>query len=685
MISPVWITGPVSSGKTTRLVAQFQTWMQADGRSLGLPSARKQGVRSILIVADTSDNRTRLVNQIIGSSPIPGPVQATTPLGFFESELRLFWPLLVESLGLEARFPLRLRPETEQILAAKLWQPHLEADEIALEGVPRERLVRRMLDLLQLAALSGTATEGIPAVLQLGWADLPDGPWEALGEALVQWRDWCLARGLLTYGILSELYWRHLLPNPVYRQHLTRRFWGILADDVDNYPAIARDWFTVLLNQGAIAAFTYNPQGGLRRGLGADPESLAQLSQGAEIIELKAPVIPCLGPELGLTVLEVLERPLVELPAAIQSLRAGSRAQLLRQTAEVILEAIGTAQVQPQEIAILGPGVDAIARYSLTNILGAAGIAVHTLNDQQPLNSFAIVRALLTLLALVHPGCGRLLDPDQVAELLVVLTQAQIDPVRAGLLADHCFAPHPDHPQLLPITVLPRWDRLGYAAATAYETLRSWLSERQQSQQLPPIAVLDQAIQTFLWPQNLTADQLATLRALTETAQHFWQVETYLTPAGQPPPSSVVCQFIQLLRRGAITANPLPVNSDLGPPPAVTLATTFQYRMARLRHRWHFWLDVSSPLWQDGGAVVLWGAPYFWQASSPRAPVTSSTLLPHLLLDLLNRVEERIYLCHSDLAVSGQEQVGPLLPLVDAASTADSQMSLGPAPGIKVH
>lgn len=679
MISPVWITGPASSGKTTRLVQQFQTWIRADGSLVWAQRA----ARSILIVADTSDNRTRLVNQIVGSSPILGPFEATTPLAFFESELRLFWPLLVESLGLKARLPLRLRPETEQVLAVKLWQPRLETGEIALEGLPRERLVRRMLDLLQLAALSGTATEAIPAVLQLGWPDLPaDGPWEALGEALVQWRDWCLGRGLLTYGILSELYWRHLLPNPVYRQHLAQRFSGILADDVDNYPAIARDWFTVLLDQGAVAAFTYNPQGGLRRGLGADPDYLAQLSEGAEIVTLQAPVVPCLGPQLGLTVIEVLERPLVELPAAFRSLQAGSRAQQLRQTAEVILEAIATDQVQPQEIAILGPGVDAIARYSLTNILGAAGIAIHTLNDQQPLNSFAIVRALLTLLALIYPGCGRLLDPNQVAELLVVLSQAQIDPVRAGLLADHCFAPHPDHPQLLPMTVLPRWDRLGYAAATAYETLRSWLNDRQQSQRLLPIAALDQAIQTFLWPQNLTADQLVTLRALTETAQHFWEVETALATSGQPP-SSVVGQFIQLLRRGVITADPLPVNPSLGPQAAVTLATTFQYRMARLRHRWHFWLDASSPLWQDGGAVVLWGAPYFWQASSPEALATPSTL-PQLLLDLLNRVEERIYLCHSDLAVSGQEQVGPLLPLVDAASTVGSP-EVGPAAGIRVH
>jgi hypothetical protein len=29
-------------------------------------------------------------------------------------------------------------------------------------------------------------------------------------------------------------------------------------------------------------------------------------------------------------------------------------------------------------------------------------------------------------------------------------------------------------------------------------------------------------------------------------------------------------------------------------------------------------------------------------------------------------VSDKLYLCHSDLAVNGQEQIGPLLPLVHA-------------------
>jgi hypothetical protein len=37
------------------------------------------------------------------------------------------------------------------------------------------------------------------------------------------------------------------------------------------------------------------------------------------------------------------------------------------------------------------------------------------------------------------------------------------------------------------------------------------------------------------------------------------------------------------------------------------------------------------------------------------------------LQDLLGRSTERICLCYSDLATNGQEQMGPLLALVNAA------------------
>lgn len=701
----LWISGPVRSGKTTRLVNQYQTWIQT-GRGDDTAARRVrvlQTAQSVLVFAANAGNRIDLETRITAAIAGQYPVNSTTPLGFFQDEVVLFWPLLIQELKLKAQFPLRLRSENEQELATRLWQPELEASEF-----PAPRLVRQALDLLQIAAFSGTPLENIPEVVQTGFAEqeAPAISWALLGKLLARWRDWCLERGLLTYGIISELYWQYLLPNPTYRQQLRRRYRAVIADDVDNYPAIARDLFDLLLDQGAVGAFTYNPEGGIRLGLGADPQYLSGLRDRATV-EVAQPIVPCLGQTLGYPVEELLTNPALSLPGAIQSIQTVSRAELLRQTAATIIQAVQSGQAAPQDIAVIGPGLDAIARYTLIEILTQQEIAVESLNDQRPLTSSPMIRALLTLLALVYPGLGQLVNRDDVAEMLVVLSMqfpagagaagrtskfAAIDPVRAGLLADHCFDPHPEHPHLLSATAFPRWDRLGYQAKTAYEEILEWLAAQrsQQEQRLIPsvISILDRAIQHFLWPRNLSYDQLAALRELLETAQHYWEIEPRLHP--QPnrttaigvSASATVSSFIRLLRRGTITANPFPVRA-IGRRQAVTLATTFQYRSVRQAHRWHFWLDTGSSLWHGGGAVVLLGAPFFLKHWSGEAWTTDAEMsadqeqLRRLLLDLLSRVTDRVYLCHSDLSVSGQEQAGPLLPLVDASTPLSEVMKEG--------
>ena len=121
-----WISGGTRSGKTRRLVEQFGTLAQA----LTDPESELPP-QPMLVFAATGDNRITLAEQLanqMGQSqsdllPTPYPFDSTTPLGFFQDEVILFYPLLVEQLGIPARFPLRLRPETEQELATRLWQP----------------------------------------------------------------------------------------------------------------------------------------------------------------------------------------------------------------------------------------------------------------------------------------------------------------------------------------------------------------------------------------------------------------------------------------------------------------------------------------------------------------------------------------------------------------------------------
>ncbi|QKQ77043.1 recombinase family protein [Nostoc sp. TCL240-02] len=718
----VWIVGTSRTGKTARLVEQFCSWVQPEKQHIELfytnKQARKKGERipeflylkqtepGVLVLAANDDNRRELGDIIVTSTLGKYPVRAKTPLGFFQDEVILFWPLLINSLNLKAQFPVRLRPETEQELATKLWRSQLDEEILRVAGVNESRLVRRILDLLQLAAYSGVHCENIAQILTKGLGENTTTleP-EFLASLLIDWRNWCLERGLLTYGIITELYSQYLLSDRNYQQHLTKRYQAVLADDVDDYPSVARLLFELLLNRGAIGAFSYNPDGAVRLGLGADPKYLEGLAKRCRVEILNEPPPESLG-EQAKQMVELVTEPmvLVSLPEIVHSIQTTSRAQLLRQTAEVIADAIQSQQVQAEEVAIIAPGLDAIARYTLVEILVKQNIQVESLNDQRPLISSPVIRALLTMLALVYPGLGRLVERDAVAEMLVVLSRKQqapenstdamnrvtdIDPVRAGLIADYCFVPHPDRPNLLPVSAFERWDRIGYAATTAYNEILEWLEQQRSQQELrlipSPISLLDRAIQRFLWNgSNLPYEQLAALRELLETAQHYWEIDTRLRQIApvETTPQTTIIEFIQLLRRGTITANPYPVRPIGGARKAVTLATIFQYRSSRRSHRWHFWLDAGSPLWAKGGAATLFGAPFFlqdrlgepWTAEDEK--LAEEERLRRILTDLLSRVSERVYLCHSDLAVNGQEQLGPLLPLVNACVTVISEATV---------
>ena len=694
-----WITGATRSGKTQQLI-EFAAQIAA------------KPPQPLLIFAANGDNRMTLASRLVDALSDRVATLTATPTGFIEDEVVLFWPLLVQQLGLRAQFPLKLRPENEQVLATQLWQPRLDSGALAVEGWREARMVRRTLDFLQLASQGSVPLEEISERLKVGMPGMlaPAALWETVGAALSEWYQWCLDRGLLTYGVMSTLYWRYLLPNAQYQQKLLARFRGVLADDLDEYPAIAAPLFRCFLEAQRPCLFTYNPMGKVRLGLGADPDALLPLAAHCEQIDLLGAAADSLG-ALGDRFTQWVEDPLAipEMPDTVSVLQATSRGQMLRLVAEAIARAIESGQAKPDEIAVIGPGLDAIGRYSLIEILNGRGIAIESLNDQRPLVTSPMVRSLLSLLGLIYPGLGRLVDRDAVAEMLVVMSQnlaslsmqttegasaalpwfdlVAIDPVRAELLADNCFVPDIEHPHLLPAKTFARWDRLGHQTVSAYERILRWIeTQKQQLAQrmtTSPVLAIDRIIQDFLWRGNhLPSDQIATLRELMETAQYFWEVEERLRLVDGPQRSehlSAVGRFIQLLQKGTVSANPYPVKPLAPDRQGVTLSTIYQYRLQRLHHPWQFWLDAGSPLWVTGRQEIF-GAPIFLQGwrqqmmSLVETEANNDAYLNRTLHDLLGRATQRVVLCHSELALTGQEQTGPLLPLVGAAQPVEDSL-----------
>ena len=742
-----WIEGAPQSGKTQRLietiVEQAEAWSH-----LGLPQLSPrvptplqvpQSAPPLLVLAANGDNRSVLGDRLGQALGGRHPVEVTTPLGFFEREVLLFWPQIAAARSLTTAFPLRLQSETELELARQLWASALgEGGALQQPGVAIDRQVRRILDLLQLATAAGIDLEQIADRLDRGLPDYLSCPALAIQTAARAWFNRTQEHGFITYGTILGLYRQHLLTHAPYCQQLVERFSGIYADDIDEYPAMSRGVFEVFAQAERLGTLTFNADQfevegqtiieslSIRRGINADPDALWALrSQVAPEYCETLTHAAGLSADLRESIFTVVYQPFEfkRLPPRIANLATVSRSQLLRRTAETIANLVQSGQVAAQEIAVIAPGLDAVSRYALTTILAGRGIPARTLNVQRPLSGSPRVRALLTLLSLVY-RLGDRLERDVIAEMLTMLSPQRqpsdsidlppigtdlagvaqfapdIDPVRAGMIADICYVPDRDAPDLVSLDIFHRRDRLGYRASTAYKSIVTWLGEVRQSLakgHLNALAIIERIVRDWLWRPQMSYDGLVELRATIESSQHYWDVQRQVarsSPRGTTPAEAhdeeraIVDRFVCLLRSGAIAADPFPLEVGSGgvnaPVASVLLSNIFQYRSTRQTHRYQFWLDAGSALWAKGGTAELFGAPLFlqeWQGDpwTEKCELQASDRrLRCVLADLIARAGETIVLCHSDLDTNGSERLGPLLPLVDA-SQEWSELATGEA------
>ena len=91
-----WICGPTRSGKTQQLI-EFASETGASQR------------QPLLIFAANGDNRMLLADRLTEALSDRVATFTTSPAGFIQDEIILFWPLLVQQLDtVQAQFPLKL-------------------------------------------------------------------------------------------------------------------------------------------------------------------------------------------------------------------------------------------------------------------------------------------------------------------------------------------------------------------------------------------------------------------------------------------------------------------------------------------------------------------------------------------------------------------------------------------------
>ncbi|MCB9117756.1 MAG: hypothetical protein M9936_23510 [Caldilinea sp.] len=680
-----FLSGPFGAGKTTAAIDHLRHLL------------RQERVRGddILVLVPQRTLATPY-HEALRSGDMPGgaSVRVTTFASLAQQAVELYWPLVAGQAGFStaAQEPTFLTLETSQYHMAPLVDDAIGQGAFDGVRVERSRIISQVLDNLNKAALQGLTIDAAYARLELA---VPLGEQRAArlnalraARAIsIAFRRHCLERAILDFSLQVTLFNEQVLTNEWSRTHLLRTHRHLVYDNAEedtlSAHRLVEQWLPVLESALIIA----DDDGGYRTFLGADPQGVDTLANACPVQQrldnsfVMSPAIEHLDHRID-WLLEVNRTA----PASASVAETGRALvapdelfrfypQMVEWAGRQINHLVREEGVAPGEIAILAPFVSDALRFSLQTTLERYGIALATHRPSRPLEAEPAARTLLTLARLAHPLWGMAPAPADVTLALTVAVE-RLDPVRASLLSAIVYPPRRRTNELGTFAAVNEEmrERISYAAGEAYDRLREWLyTYRAEALPLP----LDQFFARlfgevlsqpgFGFHEDYDAARVAS--QLVESARKFrWALED--EPAGSPDSGRVGRTYVHMAESGAIGALYLP--GWQAPADAVFLAPAYTFLLRNRAVDVQFWLDIGSTGWWERLYQPL-THPYVLSARWPLDTAwtdrdeynTRQETMRRLLLGLVRRTRQRIYLGASDYSESGFEQRGPLLTIVN--------------------
>lgn len=396
------------------------------------------------------------------------------------------------------------------------------------------------------------------------------------------------------------------------------------------------------------------------------------------------------------------EDPLLEdgLPIEIPNTVSRFYPQMIEHVVNQIRTLVHNEEVPPGEIAVLAPFMSDALRFSLQSRLSEVGIDSATHRPSRALQDEPASRALLTLAALAHPDWGIRPTPPDVT-LTLTLCIAELDPVRAHLLSRIVYPPRQGQielgrfGQLIP----DMQQRITYLIGERYDRLREWLYDYRASAELVPLdqfmarlfgEVLSQP--GFGFHNDYDAARIA--NQLVQSARNFrWALEDTQAGAhqrgrqeggretdnlagGKLSPTELGREYLRLIESGALGALFVPSWRTIED--AVFLSPAYTFLMRNRTVDVQFWIDIGSGGWWERLFQPLthphvlsrhWPPNELW--TDYEEFTTRQDTMRRLLLGLVRRTRQRVYLGLSDYSESGFEQRGPLLMLINRLLTQE--------------
>jgi superfamily I DNA/RNA helicase len=683
--SKIFLSGPPGCGKTTAGVERLRVLLVA-----GLPAD------SLLIL---TPQRTLQIpyEATLAAQEIPpgGQVTLATIGGLARRMVDLFWPMVSEAIGFTHADepPLFLTLETAQYYMARIVRPLLEEGYFASVTINRNRLYSQVLDNLNKAASVGFAHTEISERLKTAWSGDPGQRrvFEDAQECANRFRQYCLDHNLLDFSLQLEVFWKFIWRMPECREYLTLQYQHVIYDNIEEDIPIAHDLMAEWLPALSSALIIFDKDGGYRRFLGADPITAQGLQQHCNLIEELNESFVCSAEVQALeNAFSSILSPGHSVPISSKSLSSLSFPpaetpsrffpQMLDWAASEIKQLIAEGGIPPSEIVVLTPYLSDALRFSLSNRFDEMEIPWRSQRPSRSLRDEPACQCLLTLAALAHPGWS--IHPTKFDLAYAFLYGIEgMDLVRAQLLVEIVYRPRDLTLSSFDLIRPEVQERLTFVFGQRYEALRAWIESYRQQPVTDPLdqflrRLFGEILSTkgFGFHRNFDGSRLAA--SLVESVQKFRQA---MMPSinmsreiseNQSTHMEMGKEYLAMLQEGVIAAQYVE-DWQAAQSEAVLIAPAHTFLMTNRPVTVQFWLDAGSrgwwerlfqPLTQPYVLSRSWDRDQAWTDADDQN--ANQQTLERLIVGLLRRCRDRVYIGLSELGESGYESRGPLLKAI---------------------
>lgn len=615
---------------------------------------------------------------------IGGDIQTATIGKLAFQTVDLFFPLIASQVekGNLPQQPHFLSLELVQYYMTRFVEPEIDRqDYFNSVTISRSRLYTQIVDNLNKAALVGFPHEQLSEKLKGAWRGeaTQNYIYDDAQASATLFREFCYQYMMLDFSLQLELFRDLWNENHSVRNYFIEQYRHLIVDNIEeDSPAthdLLRDW----LPHCDSALLIYDSEAGYRRFLGADPLDAYELQDLCDVHitldnhRVMSDDMKAFQYEMSVSLKQVIEDEKPKNADAREAIvYADNRyhPQMIDWAAEHVAALVHEEGVAPEEIVILAPFLPDALRYSLQTRLNELDVSNRSHRPSRALKDEPATRTLLTLAKVAHPQWNMIASDFDLAYALTSSIQG-LDLVRARLLVDVLYRGGllESFSQIQNETIQ---QRITFELGNRYETLRTWLADYQQTDELPIDAFLSKLFGEVLSQPYFgfhdNSDMANTAANLVDSARNFRQSVSEI----EPERDDISQEYIKMVDAGVI-ANQYIREWDVENNKAVLIAPAYTFLLTNQPVDYQVWLNVGSAGWSQRLYQPL-THPYVlsrqWIDGQEWTDMdeynANQQTLSYLALGLIRRCRKKIYLGFSEFGEQGYEQRGPLLMAIQS-------------------